>query len=174
MSRIAAPLLHLIQWFRRRSRRFFMVAAAALIVPAVWAYDAWGYRRAVDFEREHAGDPAAVLDAWHRYQSRHPTWRLSLAARGRQQHIQDIEATVRRQELSGSLAEFDDLLADPSADLDRLRQTFRDLCSTFPGAAELNAARGRLAARESRQAYEGLVRQEEEQAAALPALVALA
>src|SRR5262245_39800285 len=49
-----------------------------------------------------------------------------------------------------------------------------DFRPAFPGAEDANAARTRLRAQASRQAHEALVRLEDEQAAELPALVALA
>ncbi len=123
---------------RRRPRRWTAVVAATVLVPAVWAYDALGYRTASRFEEEHAGQCEMVWQRWQEYRTWHPTrnWFRPDAARTEEERFHELELAARQQNCSRRLAELERRAADPDADAAELWTSFQELSS---GAGELAA-----------------------------------
>jgi GTPase SAR1 family protein len=84
---------------RRRLKRSLvgLAGAAALVAAGLAGYDAWGYRSALAFERDHAAP--AIRDRWARLIARHPTLPVFWPGLARRARRRQAEWTVKAAEL---------------------------------------------------------------------------
>ncbi|HXG11314.1 MAG TPA: hypothetical protein VNK04_16285 [Gemmataceae bacterium] len=158
---------------RQRRRGLAGLAVAVFLAAGLWTYDALGYQQAARFERDHADEPATVLQRWQTFQTWHPTRHLSrvVTAQAEEEHLRSLQEQARRKQCAERLAELRRRAGDADADPEVVWQEFQEFRARFPEVdvtgelgqfrTTIKTRRDEQVARRAQRAYDELIASEQ-------------